>query len=349
MQNPQILAEAVIEIQRSALTSAKDLLERPDFEELKKKDPWEKIIRFQRRHIADKFGGQNVTKAWLKMYEMLTHTPVGSHLLQFGNQMNGFFNAELPGGFIYAVNHFLRTNNKAFDWVISSYFPKNTQGKDFLKDDFQLITKYPKNSLVGEINTNRGRFWSDGDLTNAKMPGILATLAKSRLSSINLYTADGGFDVQGRENQQEELSLPLIRGEIECGLRSLSPGGVMIIKIFTFFTPQMWTLLIFLMRTFDSYDIFKPQTSGPLNSESYFIGIGYRELGADDLLNIAKDPSNPLTRYATPTESENAFLINKMTLLSNQQINNINGFLVGNGPNLNIDFKIRPLQPEYQL
>lgn len=333
-----------VESQKASLTEVKDLLARPDFENLKKNDPWEKSIRFYRRKITQRFGGQNVTKAWLKMYEILTTTQVGAYLLSLGNQINCFFNAELPGGFIYAANHFFRTHNKSFDWVVSSYLPKTTQGKDFLGDEFKLLTKYPKHALVGEIHTNRGKFWSDGDLTNPKVPAILATLAKSRLSPIHLYTADGGFDVQGRENQQEELSLSLIRGEVECGLRSLSVGGVMIIKIFTFFTPQMWTMLAYLTRAFDSYDIFKPKTSGVLNSESYFIGIGYRGLTGDDLTPILGNGP-----YVTPTTTENAYLTNKMTGLTGRQINNIRAFLNGNGPKLSINFDIRPLQPDHQL
>ena len=338
-----------IQTQKNNLIEVKDLLARPDFESLKRNDTWEKGIRYQRRYITNNFGGQNVTKAWLKMYEILTHTSVGNLLTQAQGTVNCFFNAELPGGFIYAVNHFLRTYNKQFDWVIASYLPKNTQGKDFLKDDFSLLSKYPGHSLVGPVITNRGSFWCDGDLTNPKMPAILAALATSRLSPIHLYTADGGFGVEGRENLQEELTLPLIRGEVECGLRSLTLGGVMIIKIFTFFTPQMWTMLVYLMRAFEQYDIFKPQTSGALNSESYFIGIGYRGLAADALTIIARDSADETTRYAIPTETENAYLLNKMTSMTNRQINNIRGFLVGKGPKLTVELKVRFLRSDNQL
>ncbi|CAN5690261.1 hypothetical protein BH23THE1_BH23THE1_32630 [soil metagenome] len=341
--------EDVLESQKKSLTRAKDSLARPDFGSLKRNDPWEKAIRLYRRQIIEKSGGQNVTKAWLKMYEILTLTPVGSALLQMGNQVNAFFNAELPGGFIYAANHFLKTNGRLFDWVIASYLPQVTHGKNFLPDEFDIISKYPKRTLVGSILTNRGNFWSDGDLTNPKMPAILATLARSRLNPIHLYTADGGFDVEGQENIQEELSLPLIRGEVECGLRSINPGGIMIIKIFTFFTPQMWTLLVFLMRAFQNYDIFKPKTSGPLNSESYFIGIGYRGLNNEDLAVIMKDPRDNETRYAIPSKSENDFLIDKITSFTDRQINNIERFLGKNGPKLEVELNIQPLQVEDQL
>jgi hypothetical protein len=304
------------------LNNVKNLLSRPDFEDLKKRDPWEREIRNLRSNISKNFGGQNVTRAWLKMYEILTQTEVGPHLLKLGNRINCFFNAELPGGFIYAVNHFLRTNNKSFDWLISSYLSATDQGS-FLKDEFHLLTKYPGNSLAGKITTNQGVFWSNGDLTNPKVPAILATLAQSVLHPVHLYTADGGFDVGGREEQQEVLSAPLIKGEIECGLRCLGIGGVMVIKIFTFFSQQMVSILTLLIRVFNKYDIYKPQTSGQLNSESYFIGIGYRGITQDELNNILN---------IIPNDIEYKYLSDKITSLVTTQINNINGFLSGKGP-----------------
>lgn len=325
------------------LNEAKDSLADPNFEILKKNDPWERSILNYRRQITRERGGQNVTKAWLKMYEILTQTWVGPYLLgiaNIGEPVDCFFNAELPGGFIYAVNHYLKTNFRSFEWVIASYYPQNTQGKNFLTDEFALITKYPQYSLVGIVPINQKQFWCDGDLTNPEMPTNLSSLAVSRLYPIDLYTADGGFDVQGQDNHQEELTLPLIRGEVECGLLSLNPGGVMIIKIFTFFTPQMWTMLVYLMRLFRNYDIFKPQTSGPLNSESYFIGIGYSGISPDDLKTIRKDARNPDTRYAVPTEAENIYLLEKMIELTNNQIFNIKKFLAGNSSESKVSLEI---------
>lgn len=333
--------------QKIALDAAKDSLSIPNFRQLKRNDPWEKAIDQLGKQITKKFSAQHVTKGWLKMYEMLTLTPVGSYLLSILGTVNVFYNAALPGAFIFADNHYFRTNNKNINWVVSSYYPKDTEGKDFLGDKYGLLTKYPERSLVGAITTSKGRFWSDGDLTNAKVPAILAMLAKSKLGTINMYTADGAFDVEGKENLQEELSMPLIRGEIECGFRSLSVGGVMIIKIFTFFTPQMWTLLVYLTRLFEKFDIYKPQTSGVLNSESYFIGIGYK--GTNDFSIIMKDSRDPTTRYSEPTEAENIFLFNKMMTLTTNQINNINNFLQGHGPKLSVNLDIKPLPTKDQL
>lgn len=334
------------------LNLAKDTLNRPDFAELKKNDPTERIIRETRRTITETKGGQNVTKAWLKIYELLlstirtqdnvgqissTFTPVtvGQTLLQ-KDTVTAFLNAEFPGSFLFALNHFVRSNGKKLEWVIASYFPRDSTGKDFLKDDYQLKQKYPDQVLVGRVTTNKGAFWVDGDMTHSKMPEILSQLALSRLKveGVDLYTADGGFGVEGRENLQEQLSLPLIRGEIETGMRSLRKGGIFVLKHFTFFTVSMFTLLIFLMRHFEAFDLIKPSTSGQLNSELYFVGVGFRGVTPDDLKTLAQDPMNPTTIYAQMSGPETQYLLERLNFFFSRQINAINNFITNPSQNV---------------
>ena len=152
------------------------------------------------------------------------------------------------------------------------------------------------------------------------MPAILAQLS----GPVDLYTADGGFDVTGKENLQETLMIPLIKGEIETGLRALKPGGDFVLKMFTFFTPEMLALLTLLMRSFREYYIFKPSTSGPLNSESYFVGVGYRGPGNLSFLN---QPVDAILGTLTPEELN--FLLARMRELVTTQIQNIQLFLKG--------------------
>lgn len=327
-QSQQSNVELLVRNMETQLNNTKDLLNRPDFNTLKRNDPGEQEIRQVRNFITKEKGGEYVTRAWLKMMEMLINTQLGQYILN-QPEINAFFNAEFPGAFIYAVHHFAQQHNRKFRWVIASYLPRSKLGQDFLEDHYRLLEKYPSNSLVGEIKTNKGVFWSDGDLTQPRMPAILAQLAKSKLGRINLYTADGGFDVGGRENLQEELSLPLIRGEIETGLLSLSEGGCFVLKIFTFFTPQMRSLLVLLMRLFHQFDIFKPQTSGRLNSESYVIGLGFKGISQEQIVQLRQDPQHAETRYAIITPAEEEFLINKMNGLVENQIIEINSFLTG--------------------
>lgn len=317
------------------LNTAKDLLNRPDFEALKRSDPFEEKIRQIRRELTEKTGAQNLTKAGLKMLDILQQTPLGAYLLSLP-KVRALFNAELPGSFLFTTNHFLRSQGKELDWLLASYMPLPT-GQDVsspasaslagkpkkveggpLEDIFGLIPANPGRILVGQLKTNKGTFWSTGDLTNPKVPSVLAQLA----GQVDLYTADGGFDVSGKENQQEELSLPLIRGEIETGFRTLKPGGAFVLKIFTFFTPQMLAYLLILMRSFNQFFIYKPPTSTPLNSESYFVGLGFK--GPALLSQLSEDPSRILE---TMTQEEAQFLWSHLVGLVQNQIAAIQKFV----------------------
>lgn len=328
------------EIQRlnQELNVAKDTLNLPNFEELKKKDPFESRVRQIRREIEQKFGAQHVTKAWLKMWEILTQTPMGADLLKKPS-VKAFFNAELPGAFIFSVNQYLKTQGKQLDWLVSSYWPQDKAG-DFIEDQYGLVEANPDRSLVGILNTSKGRFWSNGDLTNPRMPAILAQLS----GPVDLYTADGGFDVTGKENLQETLTTPLIKGEIETGLRALKPGGDFVLKIFTFFTPEMLALLTILMRSFQQYYIFKPSTSGPLNSESYFVGVGYRGPGNLPFLN---QPPDAILGTLTPEELN--FLLTRMRELVTSQIQNIQAFLKGQPTQMPVYPNVSPLNPQDRI
>jgi len=240
----------------------------------------------------------------------------------------------LPGAFVFATNHFLKTYGKDLQFVVSSYYPKSQQG-DFLGDQFGLLENNPDKALVGLIHTTRGDFWSDGDLTNPKVPRILAQLARAKLGQVDLYTADGGFGVEKRENLQERLSLPLIRGEIQTGFLALRPGGALLLKIFTYFTPEMLRYLEIIKRSFRSFDIVKPSTSAPMNSELYVIGIDYLGNGDVDMTVDSISPD----------------IIEKRTQFVQSQIRELRSFVSGEGqtiPTFSPDW-VAPISSDKQI
>lgn len=322
----------------SELNNTKELLNIPNYEDLKYNSPFESKVRQIRKGISKSSNGQFVTKAWLKMWEMLTTTPLGNDLSK-RRTLRAFFNAELPGAFIFATNHYLKTQGKNMDWVISSYSPETKSG-DFLDDIFGVIKANPQRSLIGR--TTSSDMWVDGDLTNPDMPVLLSR--RAGVGSIDLYTADGGFDFSGREDKQEEVSLPLIKGEIETGLRSVKIGGAMVLKIFTFFTREMQAWLLLLMRSFQQYLIFKPSTSGSLNSETYFIGIGY--LGPTYLPDLFQPPEQILE---TITSTEFEYLTSRMTDLTVTQIQNIKRFLNGQATTMPVPPYVPRLHPKDKI
>lgn len=227
---------------------------------------YSQYVRAVTQKMVKDNNAQLVTKGWLKCMDML-------QFIGF-NGGNVFFNAELPGAFVVATNHYTATKSLPFDWLLSSFVP---QGGDIaktkpLEDTYGLLSANRFHRLVGDIETSLGRYWIDGDLTREDTPTILSELVANSMGKVDLYTADGGMDVTGKEAKQEEVNYPLIYNEFKTGVLSLKVGNKMIVKIYTSFTNEMRTLLSYITRFFNRIRYYKPSASSPFNSEVYFIG-----------------------------------------------------------------------------
>jgi len=92
---------------------------------------------------------------------------------------------------------------------------------------------------------------------------------------IQLFTADGGFCVDGNENYQEVEVKRLVLDQFLCGICALGKGGHFVCKIFDVFTPFTVGLLFILRQHFEEFAIVKPVTSRPANSERYVVCKGF--------------------------------------------------------------------------
>lgn len=231
-----------------------------------------------------KYDAQNVTNAWLKCYEILASVQVEKNLLIMDyllknkkGKIKTFHNAELPGSFILATNHYLKSKhpNIEYDWYASSLIKNNINDKStsstILKDTFQIYKR----------NKNRWYFsWqfseNEEEIGDVKDLIFQKNVKNYFKNSVDLYTSDLGFDVSSDYNGQEKLHAHTNLGQIISGLLTLRKGGVMITKQYMFyetFTINLFYLLTFL---FDKLLLKKPYTSRSGNSEIYLIGIGFR-------------------------------------------------------------------------
>jgi hypothetical protein len=96
--------------------------------------------------------------------------------------------------------------------------------------------------------------------------------------TVDLYTADGGFDFSADFNGQENTVQRLLVAEALAGLNTLRPqaASTMILKIFDTTHRATLELLWILSTVFERTALIKPHTSRPANSERYWIGVGYR-------------------------------------------------------------------------
>ena len=121
--------------------------------------------------------------------------------------------------------------------------------------------------------TNDGNVYKSENLRDFQRQVLEGTNGRG----VDLYTADGGFCVDGNENYQEVEVKRLVLNQFLCMLCVLRKGGNFVCKIFDVFTPFTAGLLYILHRHFESFALVKPITSRPANSERYVVCKNFLE------------------------------------------------------------------------
>ena len=257
-----------------------------------------------RKLVEKTYNMEHATQAALKMYEMIYQMKllVDTNTNRCLPAANVFCNAELPGAFIIAINHFLKTKCGAtkFDWVASSYFPEAAMkagNETILEDRYKIYEKNRTHWLMGPapngLPPNEEPI--SGDIRDPAVVNAIGNAVHQRFAAndgANLYTSDVGIELTDEEsNRQEELTSFLNYGQIVSGLLSLAVGGDFVTKQFTFVTPFSRSLIALIATLFTEAYITKPTTSRPSNSEIYVVGKGFKGISkemADALLNRAE-------------------------------------------------------------
>lgn len=228
------------------------------------------------------------TNASLKIYEMITQMKL------IDTNINKIFcNAELPGAFIVAINHYIKTmkTGMQYNWLASSYL-SDADGSTILGDSYGLYSGNRNNWLMGPKPNGLPPTYpiTNGDVTSADTVKLLAKGVKEQFNGgAMLYTSDAGIDVSSDYNNEEEMTAKLNFGQVLCGIMSLAKGGNSVTKQFMFSTKFNHTLIILLSRLFEEFYVVKPVTSRPLNSEVYLVGkcfLGLSEALETKLLEI---------------------------------------------------------------
>jgi DNA-directed RNA polymerase II subunit RPB2 len=242
--------------------------------------------------VQKTYNMEHATNAALKMYEMINQF----ELLMTGNNcmpsVDVFCNAELPGAFIIAINHFMRTKciSSEFDWLGNSYLPEDALkagDSTILDDKYKIYEKNRLHWLMGPAPNAlpEGEEPITGDVTDPMVINALGNAAHRRFAlndGAHLYTSDVGIEIQSADlPRQEELTSFLNYGQIVSGLLSLALGGTLITKQFTFYTPFSRSLIALVASLFDETYICKPKTSRPTNSEVYLVGKGFKGISPE--------------------------------------------------------------------
>ena len=226
------------------------------------------LYRGLKRTFRDQYGFLVATNATLKMHELLIQEKLLSCDTGAAPHIRMFADAELPGAFLAAANHYVRTMCPAsnFDWVASSYYPEaaaKAGDSTILGDHYGIYAQNRGRWLMGPRPNAMPEGEPDvsGDLTDPNVVAALANAVHARFggdvsaaSGATLYTSDAGIDVSGDYSRQEEDTALLNFGQVLCGILSLAPGGHLVTKQYTFLTPFSRSLIAVLAALFDEVE-----------------------------------------------------------------------------------------------
>jgi 23S rRNA U2552 (ribose-2'-O)-methylase RlmE/FtsJ len=198
-----------------------------------------------------------ISRAFFKLIEIFNLIE-----LSFEQNIKTFHLAEGPGGFIEATSHYRNNKNDiyyAMTLISTDHnIPGWSKGRKFITDNPNVSI------LPGKDRT--GNLYS---VENYK------DCVETFKNSIDLITADGGFDFSIDFTKQETVATRLILTEIIYAITMQKKGGVFILKIFDVFNKTTLDIIYILSILYEMVTINKPNTSRPANSEKYIICQGF--------------------------------------------------------------------------
>lgn len=109
----------------------------------------------------------------------------------------------------------------------------------------------------------------DGDITNVNVLDAIPDM----VTNISVVLADGGLQAKNLDTEEHEL-LRLLSAQLYVAIRSVNPGGTIIVKMFEGNIQPTQQILELVRISFRNMDIVKPISSKVANSERYIIGYG---------------------------------------------------------------------------
>jgi 23S rRNA U2552 (ribose-2'-O)-methylase RlmE/FtsJ len=247
-------------------------------------NPYEYIfLSWNRRSSRSVAVRQPLSRSYFKMIEMWRFLNLNSLLEDLVERDGGLKTAhaaEGPGGFIEACT----VAAEQAEWEYKS------AAAITLRSEAKNVPGWRK--AVRFLEANPHVVIHDGaDGTGNILLKENQDAFASAASGAHLFTADGGFDFSSDYNAQEDTVFPLLLAEVILGLRTLTKGGVLIIKCFDTMEQPTIDLIWLLTRAFREWGIVKPRTSRAGNAERYILGKGF--------LGDCEDIITTLTAYQT--------------------------------------------------
>ncbi len=253
---------------------------------------WDKVAYrtnlpyYIRKYIEKTYSIPKVTRAFLKLYEILHDFP-NLTTSEEGSTVNFLHICEAPGKFIDATNYFVKVHtNKGYKWNANSLNPFSGLAKQkfgsMFGDEYGYMRKYPKNWLFGADGT--------GDITSvANLKNIVAA-AKKNLGKVHVITSDCGLSVEEDYNEQELKLSVLHLAQTICALLVLEKGGHAVLKVFIPHAESISISLMYLLYcTFTRVSFVKQLSGSPISSEIYIVCENLKHVPSQDLMDYLLD------------------------------------------------------------
>ena len=202
-----------------------------------------------------------LSRSYFKMIELIELL----HLEPNERVIRSFHLSEGPGGFIEAVCNKRANPLDSYTGMTILYDEMDDNVPAWNKTEY-FLTKNPN------VYIETG---ADGTGNIMRLANFDHCVSKYG-STMDLITADGGFDFSTDFNKQELIISNLLWGQMCYALCMQKYGGNFVLKIFDCFYEQTVDILYLLSAFYSEVNVCKLQTSRLGNSEKYVICRGFR-------------------------------------------------------------------------
>lgn len=197
-----------------------------------------------------------LSRSFFKMIEMINTFEIGKQK----NPLQFFHLAEGPGGFIEAFVKVRKNKNDKYvgmtliDEKNEVSVPSWKRADNFLRDNPNITLEYGSDKTGNILNFDN----------------FMHVVDKYK-NSMDIITADGGFDFSMDFNKQEISIVKLLFAQICFAISIQKKDGCFILKMFDCFMQHTVDLLYILSGFYEKVYIVKPHTSRYANSEKYIV------------------------------------------------------------------------------
>ena len=204
-----------------------------------------------------------ISRSYFKMLEMMSEFKLDQSLSQ--KSMKTFHLAEGPGGFIEAICN--KRNNPMDEYYGMTIITDET--------DDNVPAWHKTGYFLSQHPNIHLEYGVDGTGNLLHIQNFEYCVQKYG-SSMDLITADGGFDFSNDFNRQEISITKLLWGQVCYAICLQKKGGNFILKIFDIFYEHTVQILYILSAFYSDVNVCKLKTSRVGNSEKYVVCRNFR-------------------------------------------------------------------------